>query len=196
MGPYRAVHVAGVLLTLSGFILTLSVALGVAPLLRGDSPPNEYRVKAAYIYHFAELVEWPSDAVKVDSHTIDLCVVGEDPFRGDLESIVEGKPIGGRVIHVRHIKKSPLAEHCQILFVGKNEDKRIPSLLAELRDAPVVTVGETDDFVQQGGIIRFCLDNNKVRFEINMQAAEGARLKISSRLLLLAKNVFGVPVKR
>lgn len=189
--PYRALHVSNDLLTLAGILVTLSISLSIAIPLQGDPQPDEYLVKAAYIYHFAELIEWPSDALNAGSRTVDLCIFGEDPFHGDLENIVEGKRIGTRIIQVRHIKKNPLSEHCQIIFVGKNEDRRIPSLLMELRDAPVVTVGETETFVQQGGVIRFCLEGNKLRFEINLQAAEGDRLKISSRLLQLAKNVYG-----
>jgi len=78
-----------------------------------------------------------------------------------------------------------------VLFISKSEGKRIPALLANLRNAPVLTVGEADDFLGAGGIIRFCLEGNRVRFEINREAAESARLRISSQLLLLAKNVVG-----
>lgn len=184
--PYRG-RITGVLLTLAVLIPALSVLVSVPTPLHGDSQPDEYRVKAAYIYHFAELVEWPPEAR--NSSTLDLCVVGEDPFHGDLESAVEGKPIGGQVIHVQHIKNSTLANHCQIIFFGKNENKQTTSLLAELRNAPVVTVGEADNFLQQGGVIRFCLVSNKIRFEINLRAAEAGRLKISSRLLSLAVNM-------
>ena len=76
-----------------------------------------------------------------------------------------------------------------MLFISNSEEKRLPVLMANLRNAPVLTVGEADDFLLSGGIIRFCLDGKKVRFEINREAAEFARLRISSQLLLLAKNV-------
>lgn len=78
-----------------------------------------------------------------------------------------------------------------MLFISRSEDRRLAVLLANLRNAPVLTVGEADDFLGAGGMIRFCLEGNKVRFEINREAAESARLRISSQLLLLAKKVVG-----
>ena len=108
-----------------------------------------------------------------------------------LESTVAGKVIGNRVMHVRHLGQAQDAQSCQILFIGRAQSKRIPQLVAGLRNAPILTVGETEGFLDAGGMIRFLLEGNKVRFEINEQAAESARLKIGSRLLILAEHVMG-----
>ena len=156
---------------------------------RANAQTDEYRVKAAFLFHFAQLVDWPAGAPGDDKKLFNVCTLGEDPFHGDLDSAIDGKSIGLRTMRVHHLMQAEQVRACQIVFIGKNENKRIPALLAELDNAPVMTVGETDNFVRQGGIIGFCLDNDKVRFEINLVAAEHARLKISSRLLLLAKNV-------
>jgi hypothetical protein len=153
---------------------------------RAQAQADEYRVKAAFIFHFVQLVDWPADA---RGGTFNVCALGEDPFHGELDSALEGKSIGPRTMKVHHITQTEQALDCQVVFVGKNENKRIPALLAELEKTPVMTIGETDDFVRRGGIIGFCFEEDKVRFEINLAAAERARLKISSRLLLLAKNV-------
>ena len=108
-----------------------------------------------------------------------------------LEGTVAGKLVGNRVMRIRHLGQAQDMQTCQILFLGKAQSKRIPQLLASLRNAPILTVGETAGFLDAGGMIRFLLEENKVRFEINVQAAESARIKIGSRLLILAKNVVG-----
>jgi hypothetical protein len=92
---------------------------------------------------------------------------------------------------VQHLRGSENVKGCQLLFVGARESKRIPAVLASARDSSVVTVGESDGFAQEGGVIGFILEENKIRFEINVQAARHAGIKISSRLMLLAKNVYG-----
>ena len=156
-----------------------------------QSTVDEYRMKAAFLFHFAQLVEWPADTPADGGNSLFLCTLGEDPFRGELEYTVEGKPIGPRTLRIRHLKPPQDPRGCQVLFISRSEDKRLAVLLANLRNAPVLTVGEADDFLGAGGMIRFCLEGNKVRFEINREAAESARLRISSQLLLLAKKVVG-----
>jgi hypothetical protein len=156
-----------------------------------QSTVDEYRMKAAFLFHFAQFVEWPADTPADGGNSLFLCTLGEDPFRGELENTVEGKQIGSRTLRIRHLKSPQDTRGCHVLFISKSEGKHIPALLANLRNAPVLTVGEADDFLGAGGIIRFCLEGNRVRFEINREAAESARLRISSQLLLLAKNVVG-----
>lgn len=176
-----------VLAALLGMFLWVTVPV----CAQAQSTVEEYRVKAAFLFHFTQLVEWPTLAPDHDSNTLFLCTYGEDPFGGVLETSVEGKQVGSRRLRVRHFKNLKDVRQCQVLFVGSDEHKRTPTLLAQLGDAPVVTVGESDDFLDRGGVIRFCLENRKVRFEVNLDAATRARLKISSRLLMLAKNVIG-----
>jgi hypothetical protein len=158
---------------------------------RGQTADEEYRVKAAFIFHFAQLVDWPPETQSGADHSLFLCTLGDDPFQGTLEGSVAGKAIGDRVIRIRHLGEPQDMQACQIIFLGKAQGKRIPLLVADLRKAPVLTVGETAGFLDAGGMIRFLLEENKVRFEINLDAAESARLKIGSRLLVLAEHVVG-----
>jgi len=160
-------------------------------LLRGQSEVDEYRLKAAFLFHFAQFVEWPSSVLKNPPGPLVICVMGQDPFRGELEGLVQGKSIDGRVLEVRHVRQIQDSRTCHLLFIGKKESAHVPELIAILRNMPVLTIGESDDFLQQGGIIRFCWEERKVRFEVNQEAAGKANLKISSRLLLLAKTVIG-----
>jgi YfiR/HmsC-like len=150
---------------------------------------EEYRVKAAFIFHFAQLVDWPAPAG--DGNSLLLCTLGADPFQGALETTVAGKAIGNRVLRVRHLGDPREMQACQILFLGKAQSKRIPTLLADLQQAPVLTVGETTGFLDSGGMICFLLEDDKLRFAINLAAAESAKLKIGSRLLVLADHVVG-----
>jgi len=156
-----------------------------------QSTDEEYRVKAAFIFHFAQLVDWPPDARTGAANSLFLCTIGEDPFQGALESTVEGKAVGDRILRVRHLKQADDAQACQVLFLGKAQGKRIPMLLANLHNAPILTVGESPGFLGAGGMICFVLEDNNVRFGINLDAAASAKLKIGSRLLILAQTVIG-----
>ena len=169
--------------------LLLAVALG-APA-RAQTAKEEYEVKAAFLFHFAQLVEWPPGTIKGEGEPMRVCTLGEDPFRGALETTLKGKKVGERALRVDHVKQADEAKACQILFFSRNEEKRIPALLAQLGTSPVLTVGESDGFAREGGIIGFSVEDQKIRFEINLDAARRAGIRVSSRLLLLAKNVSG-----
>jgi YfiR/HmsC-like len=158
---------------------------------RAQSPASEYHVKAAFLFHFVQLVDWPAGSLGNDADPVTVCTIGKDPFHGDLEATLAGQSVGPRSFRIQHLKSPDDFQGCHVLFVGKHEAARLSRLLLDLKDGPILTVGESDDFVQQGGMIGFLLVENKVRFEINLQAAERANLKISSRLLLLAKSVIG-----
>ena len=168
------------------FLLLWAVA---EPAAQGQAPGNEDRVKAAFLYHFAQLVDWPLGLQEEQDHSLLLCTLGDDPLHGALEELIEGKAIGTRIIHIRHLKYPESMPACQVLFLGKEQTGRIPVLLAALHHAPVLTVGETEGFLGSGGMICFLLKENKLRFAINLGAAEAARLKIGSRLLVLADNL-------
>lgn len=155
------------------------------------SASSEYQVKAAFLYHFSQFVDWPEGTFKDASSPLTYCTFGEDPFHGALDASLSGKRIGVRALQVQHFKQPQEIRGCQILFVGESEQKRVPSLLTRLQGNPILTVGETEHFVQDGGMIGFLLEENKIRFEINLEAAEHAKLKLSSRLLALAKRVLG-----
>jgi uncharacterized protein DUF4154 len=172
------------------FLLLLALCTCALNNAQAQSQPDEYRIKAAFLFHFAQLIDWPLEVFQVDNSLL-LCTLGDDSFRGEMESSVEGKTIGSRVLHVRHFSRDDNVAGCHMLFVGRNESQRIPVILAGLKRAPVVTVGETVNFVDHGGVLGFCIEGNKIRFEVNLEAAERAKVKISSRLLLLAKRVIG-----
>lgn len=155
------------------------------------NPSGEYQVKAAFLFHFAQFVEWPEGTFKDASSPLIYCTIGADPFNGSLDAALSGKTIGARPFQVMHFKQIQDIRGCQLLFIGEGEQKLIPSLLTRFQGNQVLTVGESQNFVQNGGMIGFLLEENKIRFEVNLDAAEHAKLKLSSRLLALAKRVIG-----
>ena len=178
--------------TFTVLVLLLLIA-GARRLSAQASPLSEYQVKAAFLFHFAQFVDWPSEAFKDAASPLTYCTVGEDPFHGALDASLNRKTIDGRPIRVLHFRQAREIQGCQILFIGTPEKKFISATLADLRGNPVLTVGESEDFVHEGGMIGFLLEDSKVRFEINVNAAEHAKLKISASLLALAKTVIGSP---
>jgi hypothetical protein len=172
-------------------ILVLCLCLlGLAPSLRAieASPPSEYQIKAAFLLNFTKFIEWP--AGEGASSTFSICVVGEDPFGPVLDQLVDGETVGGRKIAVRRIRAQGSADaagSCEILYVAKQE-QNIQSVLAGA-GAGVLTVGEGDNFLDAGGMIAFVLENRRVRFNIDQGAARKAGLKLSSRLLAVARSV-------
>lgn len=173
------------------FVVFTFLLAGVGERTRAQTTAEEYRVKAAFIFHFAQLVDWPPEIQAETDHSLVLCTLGEDPFQGALEATIAGKAVGNRFIRIRHLGERQDMQACQILFFGKAEGKRTAMLVTSLHNAPVLTVGETAGFLDGGGMIDFLLEENKVRFEINLEAAESARLKVGSRLLVLAQRVVG-----
>jgi hypothetical protein len=151
--------------------------------------PSEYEVKAVFLYNFAKFVEWPNDPSTNGREPIMVCIAGQDPFGRILDQTILDKTANGHPFIVKRFKKGEDAAGCQILFTSSSDQTYIRSLFAALKGSSVLTVGETEGFPQLGGIVNFTLKENKVRFEINVDAAERARLKISSKLLRVAKVV-------
>jgi hypothetical protein len=172
-------------------LAVLGVLLGFAGPGPAETTPAdlEYEVKAAFLFNFAKFVEWPPDAFPDPATPVTICIVGEDPFGQGLDAVVEGETLNGRRLAVRRLRDLLQARDCHVLFVSRSEKERLPALLAGLRSGGVLTVGEGDGFLEQGGMIRFVLEQNRVRFDINLDAAEHARLKLSSKLLRLARVV-------
>jgi hypothetical protein len=189
---HRAQPAAPMLQRIVRLVMLLCIVLAMrGQRIGAQSSDDEYRVKAAFLFHFAQLVDWPADTVKATDGSLFLCTVGDDPFQGALESTVAGKAVGTRVLRIRHLKETEDMHACQMVFLGKAQSKHIPALLAGLHNAPILTVGETPGFLESGGMVRFLLADNNVRFAINVAAANAAGLKIGARLLILAQNVLG-----
>jgi hypothetical protein len=158
-----------------------------------QSKPEEYQVKAVYLYNFGRFVEWPAMAVPNESFTI--CVLGQDPFGGALDATVAGEVIDKRKLVAKRIASIRDAVNCQILFISSSEEAHLKSILASLGTSEVLTVSDLPNFTISGGMIQFVLKDNKVRFEVNLSAAEKSGLTFSSQLLKVATDVRRDPPK-
>jgi hypothetical protein len=169
--------------------LALAAMSALAVCANAEQPvTDEYQVKAAFLYNFAKFVEWPS-ATLGSPRPFAICVLGQDPFGRTLEDTVNGKAVGEKALVVRRLSEVKAAAHCQILFVSSSERKRFGAILGELRTGGVLTVGETDGFIEEGGVINLKLDGGKIQIQINLNAAEQADVRISSKLLSLAEVI-------
>ena len=167
--------------------LAFAVALGVTCVASLRGQVDEYRVKAFFLYNFARYVEWPAQRFKAAGDPIVICILGNNPFSSSLDEAIAGKLVDGRPFVVHQIPGIQPAGNCHILFVTSSERKQFRSMAESLKGAGVLTVGETQGFTADGGVINFKLENSKVRFEINVDAAERQHLHVSSKLLSLAQ---------
>jgi hypothetical protein len=171
------------------FALLLAVP-GAAPA----QTASEYDVKALFLYNFAKFVDWPPAAFP-DPDNLKICVLGDDPFGGSLQAVA-GEQVGNHKLRVVRTDSISKPAGCQILFISRSERDRIPQILAAVKDSPVLTVGDTKGFAEDGVIINFILEGSKVRFEINTESADRAGLRISSKLLQLARRIVAAPGTR
>jgi hypothetical protein len=194
LGYQRTVNL--MLRRLGILIVALSVSLSWAPGAlaqdRDSSNSSEYLIKAGFIFNFAKFVEWPPTTFAQADSPIVIGILGTDPFGAIIDQIVQDKKIGARGFVVKRLKwgadPKDLRE-CKILFVSASERAHIDELVQIVRGLPILTVGETPGFAERGGVIRLVLEDNKVRFEVNVEAARQAGLTISSRLLTLARII-------
>ena len=164
----------------------LGFALGPAARAYAQRPQaGEYEVKAAFLYNFTKFVRWPPEVFGGHPNVITVGVLGDNPLGGALRSL-EGKVVKGRKLIVLPFKTVQEVEPCHVLFIRVSEKNRLSQALKAVGDSSVLTVGEMKGFTEQGGIINFHVKTSRVGFEINVKAAEQARLKISSKLLKLA----------
>jgi len=150
---------------------------------------GEYQVKAVFLFNFGKFVEWPPGSFASASAPLRICVLGQDPFGEQLRDIVSEKMVNGRKLVVEQMANSIASRTCHILFIASSKKNQTGQILEMLRGSTALTVGDSDGFVQRGGMINFVLVNNRVQFEVNRWAIEAAGLKISSKLLSVAKLV-------
>jgi hypothetical protein len=170
-------------------LLRLAIVLGWSSLFvcPAAEVPLEYQVKAVFLLNFTKFIEWPAAVFELPESPVSICILGEDPFGATINQIVKGEVVNGRKVVVQRISHAPAPKSCQVLFWGRTEG-------AATRPLPdmgpgVLTVGEGETFARQGGMIAFVIDNRRVRFDVNQAAAERAGLKISSKLLSVARDV-------
>jgi len=157
------------------------------PSRAADEPSLEYQVKAAFLLNFAKFTEWPAAAFRDAEAPLSICILGNDPFGPALDQITRGEIINGRRLTIQRIKREPPPQTCQVVFMGRAE-KDVRATLASFGPG-VLTVGEEESFLQDGGMIAFVIEDRRTRFDINAAAAQNAGLQLSSKLLSVARTV-------
>jgi hypothetical protein len=151
---------------------------------------REYPLKALFLYNFGGYIEWPADTFSSDQAPFVIGVLGSAPLESTLRELAATKTIAGRKIVVEQFLSAERIKPCQILFVTRNVSQPQQRMaLEKLKNQHVLIVGESKGFAGQGGGVNFFIESNKVRFEINLESAKQHQLKISSKLLALAKIV-------
>lgn len=148
---------------------------------------TEYEVKAAFLYNFTRFVEWPESASL--KNTFIIGVLGDDSFGAILEQTINSKTVQGRNIVIQRFNDFERINSCDILYIGHFSQFPLDQVLSHVSSPGILTIGDSNDFIQKGGMIHLYLLDNKLRFEINLKAAAHSGLKISSKLLSLATRV-------
>lgn len=157
----------------------------------GDA--KRYLVKAAFLYNMPKFVEWPPQSFAEADAPIVFGILGPNPVGDVLETMAKDRKLNGRNIVVIHVETVEAAKAVQVLFVAARESWRFAAMQPALQHSPVLTVGESQEFIDNGGVIRFVPVDDKLRFEINMTSAEQTGLKVSAQLQKLATNMRKLP---
>jgi hypothetical protein len=170
------------------FVIALLLVLGPGTFrsVAQTGTQHEYELKAGVLYHIMEYVQWPAEVVSNNPATLQIGLIGEITFADALE-VLNGKTIQGRQLIVKRISDLPSAASCQVIFIGGSEKPRIPEIVAEVKDRPILTVSEVEGFAEQGGMVNLMAGPNRIVMEINREVTGKAKLNISSQLLKLAK---------
>jgi len=151
--------------------------------------PTQYEVEAAYLYNFGKFVVWPGAAHT--SNPFLICILGDDPFGLVLDHAIADETLRGRPVQGKRIAHAQDAIGCSILYISSSESGRLSKILPVIHEAPVLTVSDIPDFVQQGGMIQFVLRDGRVRFAVNLAPVKSSGLALSSELLKVSVQVVG-----
>jgi len=161
----------------------LLILIQARPSVAGTKLTHEYDLKAAFMFHFAQFVEWPQGALPEKTTPFTIGILGEDPFGKSLDEIVANEAVDGHKLLVRRFQNVNQVDSCQILFISPSEKSRMDQILTHLNRRSILTVGDTKDFALRSGIIGFVISDKRLRLAVNLAAANAAGLTISSKLL-------------
>jgi len=168
--------------------IAIALLSGLCAAAHAADDPLEYRVKAAFVFNFARFVTWPASRFATPDAPVEICVLGSPGFGDVLEETVAGKTAGARSLHVRRVEQSRDLLDCHVAYVMTDTSAQTEHLLSQVTGRGVLTVYEAPSALP-GGIVRFYLEDRRVRFEINAAEAEREHLQVSSKLLAVAKVV-------
>lgn len=164
--------------------LGLALLCALAPTASAQAEASdEYKVKAAFLFNFAQFVEWPASAFRAADAPLVIGILGEDPFGAYLDELVSGEKIENRPLIVRRFKRAEDIAECHILFISGSETGELEKIVARLKGRSLLTVSDMDTFTRRGGMVRFFMEEGKIRLRINVDRAKANGLIISSKIL-------------
>lgn len=164
------------------------LAAGFHPVWGQEIEAPEYKVKAAFLYNFTKLVEWPTNTFATDRSPLIIGVLGRDPFGKELDTITAGRAVNGHALQPIRFSAVEQITNCQVLFIAESERRKLDSILDALQGKPVLTVGDLKGF-ESRGMISLVKSNDNINLRINLEAAEAAGLRLSSRLIRLDRSL-------
>ena len=189
----RRSHTIAVVIVLHALALMWAAPANAGAADAAAAPARECEIKAAFLYNFTKFVDWPARTFANADAPIVIGVLGDSPCAQELEHLIKDRKVNGRTIVMRRIASAEEAKVTQLLFVGFAQETQFAGLKAAIESLPVLTVGESPGFATLAGAIDFVPQGDKIRFEINIDAAEHAGLKISAQLQKLATVVHRSP---
>jgi len=159
------------------------------PAMAQDAQVPEADLKAAFLFNFTKFIEWPAEAFANDDAPVVVGVYGDEKFTKTLQTLLADKKVNTHPFTVKRLTNPQEAKGCQILFFRESETRIMGQVYDAIKRLPILTVGESEDFLDQGGMFNFFFEDKQLRFEVNPPTAENAKLTVSSKLLRLAKKV-------
>ena len=151
------------------------------------APPAEYQIKAVFLFNLAQFVDWPAKAFPDPASPLIVGVLGDDPFGSYLDETLRGERVRNRPLVLQRYRRASEIRLCHVLFISRSESDHLEQVFGTLRGRSILTVGDTEDFITRGGMIRLVTESNKIRLRINVDAVRAAGLAVSSKLLRLAQ---------
>jgi hypothetical protein len=179
--------------TAIAFLVVLCFSQSLLCMQNGPPPPTEAEITAAFIINFARFTDWPTQTFVNAFTPISVGVIGAEDVRVALDSFAGGKQLDGRRVEIHQIGSVNEARLCQVVYVGAAKGTLPSDLAKAAREASILTIGKTDDFLIHGGMIRLFVENAKMRFDVNLRATNLAKIRLSSRLLALAHSIVDLP---
>jgi hypothetical protein len=189
MALLRSVAPRGVASAGTWFVVCGLLLLGGRDGSAQTGPSREYQIKAVFLFNFAQFVEWPPAAFAGSNSPLVIGILGGDPFGAYLDETVRDEKVNNRPLAIQRYHQVDEIKTCHVLFISRSEASHLEQILVRLKDRSILIVGDGDDFVQRGGMIRLATTQNKIRLSINVDAAKAANLTISSKLLRAADLV-------
>lgn len=170
-------------------VFAIVLLFAARPPAAAQDVSTEYKFKAVFLFHFAQFVDWPTNAFSDPKAPLEIGILGDDPFDDFLDQTVQGENVNGHPLVIQRFHNPNDIKDCQILFISQSENRQLGRILDSLKGKTVLTVSDINNFPENGGMIGFVTIQDKIHFRINTDAAHDANLTLSSKLLRLAQIV-------